>query len=129
MRRVNPFGSAGSSIEVTYEAATSNAATFMGAADRYGAVAQSKAADLVLLDADPLADIHNTTQIRAVLLGGKLFRPHDARRPAGARGGGREGRRDVLRAVRSHSRRYCSCHVPLMGNVFDGCFHAQSHLA
>jgi hypothetical protein len=27
----------------------------------------------VLLDADPLIDIHNTTRIRAVFLGGKYF--------------------------------------------------------
>jgi imidazolonepropionase-like amidohydrolase len=36
-------------------------------------VVAGKAADLVVLDADPLTDIHNTTRIRAVLLGGKLF--------------------------------------------------------
>jgi imidazolonepropionase-like amidohydrolase len=32
-----------------------------------------KIADLVLLRADPLADIHNTTQIQAVWLRGKYF--------------------------------------------------------
>jgi imidazolonepropionase-like amidohydrolase len=30
-------------------------------------------ADLVLLDADPLADINNTNQIRAVIKSGKLL--------------------------------------------------------
>jgi imidazolonepropionase-like amidohydrolase len=45
----------------------------MGASDRYGAVAPAKAADLVLLDADPLTDIHNISRIRAVFLGGKHF--------------------------------------------------------
>jgi hypothetical protein len=30
-------------------------------------------ADLVLLDKDPLADIHNTRSIQAVVLGGKLY--------------------------------------------------------
>jgi imidazolonepropionase-like amidohydrolase len=64
---------AGLSPLAALQAATSNAAKFMGAVDRYGAVAPGKAADLVLLDADPLADIHNTTRIRAVFLGGKLF--------------------------------------------------------
>ena len=30
-------------------------------------------ADLVLLGADPLADIHNTQKIEAVILGGRLL--------------------------------------------------------
>jgi cytosine/adenosine deaminase-related metal-dependent hydrolase len=45
----------------------------MNASDRYGSVASGKIADLVLLDADPLADIHNTTRIAAVFLSGKHF--------------------------------------------------------
>jgi hypothetical protein len=64
---------AGLSPLAALQAATSNAARFMGASDRYGAVAPAKAADLVLLDADPLTDIHNTSRIRAVFLGGKHF--------------------------------------------------------
>src|SRR5207244_7835884 len=32
-----------------------------------------KLADLVLLDADPIADIHNTTKINAVVLDGQLL--------------------------------------------------------
>jgi hypothetical protein len=32
-----------------------------------------KTADLVLLDKDPLADIHNTRSIQAVVLSGKLY--------------------------------------------------------
>ena len=38
-----------------------------------GTIEPGKAADLVLLDKDPLADIHNTRSIRAVVLNGKLF--------------------------------------------------------
>jgi hypothetical protein len=34
-------------------------------------------ADLVLLDADPLADIRNTQRISAVVLRGKLFQQGD----------------------------------------------------
>jgi imidazolonepropionase-like amidohydrolase len=64
---------AGLSPLAALQAATFNAAKFTGAVDRYGAVAAGKAADLVLLDADPLADIHHTTRIRTVFLGGKLF--------------------------------------------------------
>lgn len=53
------------------QAATLNPAVFMGARDKYGSVAPGKIADLVLLDADPLADIHNTARISAVFLGGR----------------------------------------------------------
>ncbi len=38
-----------------------------------GTIEPGKAADLVLLDADPLADIHNTEKIRAVLMRGRYF--------------------------------------------------------
>ena len=55
------------------QAATRNPALFLGATDKCGTVAPGKIADLVLLDADPLADIHNTTKIREVFLGGKEF--------------------------------------------------------
>ena len=43
----------------------------------YGAVEAGKIADLILLDADPLADIHNTERISAVVLAGKLLRRGD----------------------------------------------------
>jgi ketosteroid isomerase-like protein len=55
------------------QAATLNAAVFMNATDRYGSIAKGKTADLVLLDADPLQDIHNTMRIREVFLDGKEF--------------------------------------------------------
>lgn len=38
-----------------------------------GTIAQGKRADLVLLDADPLADIRNTRRINAVAAGGALL--------------------------------------------------------
>ena len=38
-----------------------------------GTIEVGKTADLVLLDNDPLADIHNTRSIRAVVLNGRLF--------------------------------------------------------
>ncbi len=59
------------------QAATRNAAQFMGQLDRRGTIEAGKIADLVLLDKDPLADIHNTRAIQAVVLNGKLF-PHPA---------------------------------------------------
>lgn len=53
--------------------ATRNPARFMGATDKYGSVTRGKIADLVLLDADPLQDIHNTTKISEVFLDGKEY--------------------------------------------------------
>jgi amidohydrolase family protein len=64
---------AGVSPLAALQAATRNAALFMGAADKYGSVKTGMVADLVLLDADPLVDIHNTARISAVFLGGKVF--------------------------------------------------------
>ena len=52
-------------------AATLAPARFLGKADTLGTVAKGKLADLVLLDANPLADIHNTLKIRAVVIGGR----------------------------------------------------------
>jgi Amidohydrolase family len=55
------------------QAATRNPAILMDATDRYGSVAPGKIADLVLLDSDPLKDIHNTTKISEVFLAGREF--------------------------------------------------------
>jgi len=55
------------------QAATIRPAEFLGRAEELGVVAAGKRADLVLLTADPLADIHNTTRIQAVWLHGKYF--------------------------------------------------------
>jgi imidazolonepropionase-like amidohydrolase len=53
--------------------ATLNPARALGREADLGTVAKGKLADLVLLDADPLADIGATSQIRAVVLNGRLF--------------------------------------------------------
>lgn len=55
------------------QSATLNPAKFLQATDSLGTVASGKLADLVLLDADPLADITNTTTIRAVVANGRYF--------------------------------------------------------
>lgn len=64
---------AGLSPLAALQAATRNAAEFMGQLDRRGTIEAGKTADLVLLDKDPLADIHNTRSIEAVVLSGKLY--------------------------------------------------------
>ncbi|GAC1634262.1 MAG: amidohydrolase family protein [Candidatus Acidiferrum sp.] len=55
------------------QAATRNPAEVLGHLDSKGTIAVGKYADLVLLDANPLADIHNTQKVRAVILSGKLL--------------------------------------------------------
>lgn len=58
------------------QAATANAAELTGSSE-LGAVAAGKLADLVVLDANPLKDIHNTTKIAAVVFDGRYY-PREA---------------------------------------------------
>lgn len=53
--------------------ATYNPAKYLGILDKFGTIESGKMADLVLLDANPLADIRNTKKIRAVVRGGTLI--------------------------------------------------------
>jgi imidazolonepropionase-like amidohydrolase len=55
------------------QAATLRPAEFLGRTDAQGRIAAGQRADLVLLDANPLQDIRNAQQIRAVVLNGKLL--------------------------------------------------------
>ena len=54
------------------QSATRNPAAFLGTLDSLGTVEQGKIADLVLLDADPLANIHNAKKIHAVIVAGRF---------------------------------------------------------
>lgn len=54
-------------------AATYDAAAFSGVSERYGSVTVGHAADLLLLDGNPLEDIRHTKAIRAVFLDGRHF--------------------------------------------------------
>jgi imidazolonepropionase-like amidohydrolase len=56
------------------QSATRDAAKYLGETDSWGTVEKAKNADLVLLDANPLDDIHNTRKIAAVVLHGKLIK-------------------------------------------------------
>jgi imidazolonepropionase-like amidohydrolase len=47
----------------------------------FGSIEEGKVADLVLLDADPLADIRNTRRIHAVVQGGRLVDRESLLRP------------------------------------------------
>lgn len=57
--------------------ATINPAKFMEKEDQFGSVEKGKEADLVLLEANPLADITNTTKIDSVIIGGKVLDKED----------------------------------------------------
>jgi imidazolonepropionase-like amidohydrolase len=52
-------------------AATTNPAEFLKQRDQWGTVEPGRRADLVLLSANPLADIRNTGKIEGVVLGGR----------------------------------------------------------
>jgi hypothetical protein len=65
---------AGLTPAAALRSATLAPAEFLGATDSLGAVAAGKVADLVLLGADPLADIGNTRTIEAVVVRGRLLR-------------------------------------------------------
>ena len=57
--------------------ATVDAARFFGEADQWGTITVGHSADIVLLDANPLADISNTRRVRAVVSNGRLLRRDD----------------------------------------------------
>lgn len=59
------------------ETATRGPAEFLGKLATLGTVEKGKVADLVLLNDNPLDDIHNTTHISAVILRGRLI-SHEA---------------------------------------------------
>ncbi len=65
-------------------AATSEAARLLQATATVGTITPGKAADLVLLDGDPLADVKNVGRISAVVLRGKLLEREDLDRLLGA---------------------------------------------
>jgi hypothetical protein len=55
------------------QTATINPVRFLGMEKDFGTIEKGKIANLVLLDADPSADIHNTTKISELFLAGKEF--------------------------------------------------------
>lgn len=55
------------------QASVVNGPRFLGQSERYGAVAQGKAADILILDQNPLTNIAATRQIHGVVLKGEYF--------------------------------------------------------
>ena len=76
-RELAMLATAGLSPLEVIRCATRNAAEALRWGDRLGTVEPGKLADLVLLDADPLADIGNTRRVVAVFQGGRRYDPKD----------------------------------------------------
>lgn len=72
-RELETLVEAGLSPYQALAAATRNPAEFLHALSEWGTIEIGKRADLVLLSANPLDDIRNTTKIAGVCLGGRWF--------------------------------------------------------
>ncbi len=55
------------------KAATINGAIYLGMEDRIGSLKEGKLADLIILDKNPLDDIHNTESLTHTMINGRLF--------------------------------------------------------
>ena len=64
---------AGLGASEVHASATIVAARAAGIAGETGSIEAGKRADLIVLDADPLASIRNSTSIRYVLVNGRIY--------------------------------------------------------
>lgn len=69
-------------------AATYEPAEYLGMLDSAGTIETGRLADLVLLEANPIAEIGNTQRIAAVIANGRLIAEEERRRLLGAPSGG-----------------------------------------
>ena len=67
------FVKAGLTPMQALQTATKNSADYFGKLDSLGTVEKGKLADVVVLDANPLADIENVRKISAVVINGRLL--------------------------------------------------------
>jgi hypothetical protein len=67
------FVQAGFTPMAALQTATRNPAAFLGELNSQGTVERGKTANLVLLEANPLEDIHNSRRINAVVLNGRYL--------------------------------------------------------
>ena len=66
------YGAALTPVEAI-KVATWNGAYFIGAQDEIGSIRAGKLADLAILDADPTADIRNSSKVGMVMKAGRLY--------------------------------------------------------
>src|SRR5262249_24589177 len=74
-REMELFAESGLSPLQVLQASTINTARMMGKEKDFGSVEAGKHADLVILDADPLADIKSVRRVHRVVRGGTLLDP------------------------------------------------------
>ena len=67
------------------QAATIVPARAMGLDQELGTLEVGKRGDMILLDADPLADIRNIRRVSQVIVGGKIYRSADLWRSVGVK--------------------------------------------
>jgi hypothetical protein len=95
------------------QAATRDAARCLGIEHQHGTVSPGKAADFVVLDADPLHDITNTTRIHAVVTRGRLIDSAERERIlAGVRAAAENPSTATLAAATAATAAGCACHAP-----------------
>ena len=89
LREVELYVQAGLTPLQAIQAATSVAARALALGAETGTIAFGKRADLVVLDADPRANISNIRRTRFVVANGKMYEPAALWRLAGFRPAGR----------------------------------------
>jgi len=74
------FVSTGMSPYEALRAGTADAARFLDRGSDFGVVAAGRRADLLLLEANPLDDVRNTTKIVGVMVAGRWFTADDLKK-------------------------------------------------
>jgi imidazolonepropionase-like amidohydrolase len=74
------FAAAGMTPYEAIRAGTADAAKFLHQENEFGLVSKGLRADLILVDANPLADVKNVSKLTGVLAGGRWFTAEDLHR-------------------------------------------------
>jgi imidazolonepropionase-like amidohydrolase len=56
------------------QSATVNAADLIGHSELFGSITAGKSADIIAVDGDPIADIHELEHVRFVMKEGKVYK-------------------------------------------------------